>query len=140
MLYQKKISIGNFLKKGEDYKADDVVEIASEGKPVEGDYGTRQVFLIKLSDGREGNVNFNQTTINNFVDSYGNDSVKWIGKKAKVWAVLSNVQGKMIKVYYFLHPDTVLDEASGEFVIPSRLSQDEKVNAELAGDMEYEGK
>ena len=140
MLYQKKISIGNFLKKGEDYKADDIVEIASEGKPVEGDYGTRQVFLIKLSDGREGNVNFNQTTINNFVDSYGNDSVKWIGKKAKVWAVLSNVQGKMIKVYYFLHPDTVLDEASGEFVIPSRLSQDEKVNAELAGDMEYEGK
>lgn len=140
MLYQKKISIGNFLKKGEDYKADDIVKIASEGKPVEGDYGTRQVFLIKLSDGREGNVNFNQTTINNLVDSYGNDSVKWIGKKAKVWAVLSNVQGKMIKVYYFLHPDTVLDEASGEFVILSRLSQDEKVNAELAGDMEYEGK
>lgn len=119
-LYTKKISIGNFLKKGEDYKADDIVEIASEGKAVDGDYGTRQVFLIKLADGKEGNVNFNQTTINNLVDGYGNDSVNWIGKKVKIWGIMSNVQGKMLKVYYFLHPETVLDEASGEFVLPSR--------------------
>lgn len=118
--YQKKISVGQFLKKGEDYKNDDVIEIASEGKPVEGDYGVRQVFMIKLADGREGNVNFNQTTINNLVDGYGSDSLKWIGQKAKVWAILSNVQGKMIKVYYFLHPDTVLDEASGEFMLPGK--------------------
>src|SRR3990167_7215277 len=122
MLYTKKISVGQFLKKGEDYKNDDMITIASEGKAVEGDYGVRQVFMIKLADGREGNVNFNQTTINNLVDGYGNDSLKWIGQKAKVRAILSNVQGKMIKVYYFLHPDTVLDEASGEFMLPGKES------------------
>jgi len=135
-LYQKRVSIGNFLKKGEDYKDGDVVTIASEGKPVEGDYGTRQVFLIKLADGREGNVNFNQTTINNLVDSYGNNSVNWIGKEVKIIGVLSNVQGKMIKVYYFLHPDTILNEASGEFVIPGRLSEEDKVNAGIGGHIE----
>jgi len=134
MYYTKKVSVGQFLKKGEDYKANDVVEIASEGKAIEGDYGIRQVFLIKLADGREGNVNFNQTTINNLVDGFGNDSVKWIGKKVKVEAVLSNVQGKMIKVYYFLHPDTILNEASGEFVIGKAMSDEEKMNAELAGE------
>ena len=134
MYYTKKVSVGQFLKKGEDYKANDVVEIAREGKAIEGDYGIRQVFLIKLADGREGNVNFNQTTINNLVDGFGNDSVKWIGKKVKVEAVLSNVQGKMIKVYYFLHPDTILNEASGEFVIGKAMSDEEKMNAELAGE------
>jgi hypothetical protein len=116
MIYEKRVSVGAFLKKGEDLKDGDIVEIANEGKPVEGQFGTQDVFLVKVGE-KEGNISFNQTTINNLIDGYGKDSVQWIGKKVKVWAILSNVQGKMIKVYYFLHPDTVLDEASGEFVL-----------------------
>lgn len=126
MLYKKKESIGNFLKKGIDFKENDIVEIANEGKQIEGQFGMQDIFMIKLSDGREGNVNFNQTTINNLIDGYGENSVNWIGKKIKVWVILSNVQGKMIKVYYFLHPDTELNEETGQFIIPGKDSSAKK--------------
>lgn len=122
-IYKKHISVGAFLKKGEDYKDGDVVEIANEGKPVEGKFGTQDVFSIKLSDNREGNVNFNQTSVNCLIDGYGEDSINWIGKKAKVLSVMSNVQGKMTKVYYFLHPEAKLDEASGQFVIEGKTAE-----------------
>ena len=123
-VYKKKISVGAFLKKGEDFEADDIIEIASEGKQVEGQYGMQDVFSIKLKDGKEGNMSFNQTTMNNLIDGYGEDSVNWIGKEAKVWAIMSNVQGKMKKVYYFLHPDTELDEESGEFVLANKEKEE----------------
>ena len=116
-IYKKKESVGNFLKKGVDFKENDLLEIANEGKQIEGQFGTQDVFMIKLADGREGNVNFNQTTLNNLIDGYGENSLGWIGKQAKVWTILSNVQGKMVKVYYFLHPDTELDETTGQFII-----------------------
>jgi len=119
-IYKKREPVGQFLKKGVDFKENDIIEIASEGKQIEGQYGTQDVFMIKLSDGIEGNVSFNQTTINNLIDGYGENSVNWIGKKVKVWAILSNVQGKMIKVYYFLHPNTELNEETGQFIIPGK--------------------
>jgi hypothetical protein len=118
-IYKKRVSIGQFLKKGEDFKDGSIIEIASEGKQIEGQFGMQDIFLIKVN-GKEGNINFNSTSINSLIDGYGADSVNWIGKKAKVMAILSNVQGKMIKVYYFLHPDTELDEASGTFSIPGK--------------------
>lgn len=117
MKYTKKVSVGAFLKKGVDIKENDIIEIASEGREVPGEYGIQNVFLVKTASGTEGNVGFNQTTINNLIDGYGEDSIQWIGKKVKVWAIMSNVQGKMKKVYYFLHPDTQLNEETGEFVL-----------------------
>ena len=121
--YTKKISVGAFLKKGVDFRDGDMMTIANEGKQIEGQFGTQDVFLMKLADGREGNISFNQTTINNLIDGYGDDSIKWIGKPVKVWGILSNVQGKMIKVYYFLHLDTILNEASGEFILAPQEGQ-----------------
>lgn len=121
-IYQKKVSVGSFLEKGKDIKDKDIVEIASEGKEVEGKYGTQNIFLVKLAEGKEGNVAMNQTSLNNFIDAWGADSIKWIGKKALVWAILSNVQGKMTKVYYFTHPDAVLSEG-GEFMVPGQQKE-----------------
>ena len=123
MLYKKQISVGQFLKKGEDFKDGDMVEIANEGKKIEGQFGTQDVFLIKLEDETEGNVNFNQTSINNLIDSFGEDSVNWVGKKVKVSMIKQNVQGKIKSVYYFLHPNTILDEESGEFIIPDKSKE-----------------
>ena len=116
-IYKKRISVGQFLKKGEDYKDGDIVTVANEGKEVESKFGSQDVFLVKLNDGREGNVSFNTTTINHMIDVFGDDSKNWIGKDVKVWAIRSNVQGKMINVYYFSHPDAILSD-SGEFVLP----------------------
>ena len=126
MKYQKRVSVGAFLKKGEDFKDGDIVVIANEGKQAEGQFGTQDLFLIKTKDGKEGNVSFNQTSINNLIDGYGDDSINWIGKEAKVHAILSNVQGKMIKVYYFLHPESVLDETTGQFVLPNDKKENEE--------------
>lgn len=117
MRYQKKISVGAFLKKGDDYKDGDFLTIANEGEQIEGEFGMQNVFLMKTSKGKEGNVSFNQTSLNNIIDSYGDDSINWIGKEVKITAILSNVQGKMIKVYYFLSPQTILDEETGKFII-----------------------
>ena len=117
MIYKKKISAGAFLKKGEDIKDGDIVEIANEGKQVEGQFGLQNLFLIKTKDGKEGNMSLNQTSLNNLIDAFGEDATKWIGKAAKVWAILSNVQGKMLKVYYLSHIDAEINE-DGEFLIP----------------------
>ena len=117
-IYKKRISLGNFLRKGEDYKENDFVEIANEGKQIEGKFGPQDIFLVKLANGIEGNIPFNSTSINNVIDAFGEDSKNWIGKKIKVWTILSNVQGKMIKVYYFAHPDAELNE-EGVFELPS---------------------
>jgi hypothetical protein len=118
-IYQKRESAGVFLKKGVDFKENDILEIASEGKPVEGLYGKQDVFLVKTPDGKEGNVSFNSTTINALIDAYGTDSKKWIGKEAKVWTIVSNIQGKMRKVYYFTSPDAELTD-EGNFSVPEK--------------------
>ena len=131
MIYERRVSVGSFLKKGEDVKQGDIIEIANEGKKVPGEYGEQDVFLIKLSDGREGNISFNQTTINNLIDGYGKDSINWIGKKVKIEVIRQNVQGKIRAVYYFLHPDTILDEASGEFMIGKKEEKEDLPEEEL---------
>lgn len=133
-IYQKRISTGAFLKKGEDIKENDIIEIASEGKEVEGQYGLQNIFLVKTATGKEGNISFNQTTINSLIDAYGEDSKNWIGKKAKVWAILSNVQGKMVKVYYFTHPDAAIDEG-GAFNLPNKKDNNNKYDDEIPPDL-----
>jgi len=109
-IYKKRESVGSFLKKGEDIKEGDIVEIANEGEQVEGEYGTQNIFSLKLQNGNEGNVSFNQTSINGLIDAYGEDAEKWIGKKVKVLKVKQNVSGKFIDVYYFAHPDAEFTE------------------------------
>lgn len=118
MLYQKRISVGAFLKKGEDIKDNDIVEIASEGKSVEGQYGPQDIFLIKTKSGQEGNVAFNSTSINGLIDAYGKDSLKWIGEQIKAIKIKQNVAGKFIDVWYFSHPDAELTENG--FVLPDK--------------------
>lgn len=120
MRYTKRISVGQFFKKGEDFKDGDILTIANEGKQIEGQFGVQDVFLVKLKDETEGNVNFNQTTINNLIDGYGEDSINWIGKEIKVWMIKMSVQGKIKSVYFFLHPDSVLDDETGEFSIKGK--------------------
>lgn len=114
-----KKSVGRFAKVGVDYKENDILTIANEGKEVEGSFGIQDAFLVKLTNGEEKNMSFNQTSINNMINSYGEDSVKWVGQKVKVWLILQNVQGKMKKVTYLSHPDAEVTD-SGDFVIPGK--------------------
>ena len=117
MRYTKKISSGRFFKKGEDIKDGDTATIANEGKQEEGQFGTQNLFLIKLPNEEEGQVSFNQTSLNNLIDAYGDDSKNWIGKEVKVFMIKMSVSGKIRSVYFFLHPASVLDDETGEFSI-----------------------
>jgi len=115
--YEKKVTVGQFLKKGVDIKDGELVEIANEGKEVEGQFGMQDVFLIKTASGKEGNISINQTSINGFVDAFGKEATNWIGKKVKVVKIKQNVSGKFIDVYYFAHPEAELTENG--FILPS---------------------
>jgi hypothetical protein len=119
---KKEVGVGQFAKKGIDYKDRDIVIVANEGKQIEGTFGTQDVFLVKLPSGEEKNMTFNQTSINNMIDAYGDDSKKWIGKEAKAWLILQSVSGKMLKVLYLTHPsaEIVEDGAGFRWEIPGR--------------------
>jgi hypothetical protein len=107
MQYTKKISVGAFAKKGEDYKEGDLLTIANEGKKIPSSFDpekTQDVFLVKLPKGDEKNINVNQTSINNLIDAYGGESVQWVGKQVKVWLITQSVSGKLQKVTYLSHP------------------------------------
>lgn len=110
-LYKKRVSIGSFLKKGIDIKDGDIVEIANEGKQQESQYGGMQdIFLIKTKEGKEGNVSFNQTSMNNMIDTYGEDSKNWIGKEVKVWLFKDIKEGKLQIKLIVSHPNAELTE------------------------------
>jgi hypothetical protein len=109
-IYTKKVSVGSFLKKGTDIKDGDLLEVRNEGTKVPGEFNMQDIFIVKTSEGKEGNINFNQTSINNLIDAYGADSKKWIGQKVKAWFVRQNVGGEFKQVLYFSHPNAEFTE------------------------------
>ena len=110
MQFEKKATIGNFAKKGEDFKEGDVLTILNEGAPVEGKFGTQHVFKMRMVNGEEKNLPFNQTSINKMIDVFGKESKTWIGKKVKVWMITQNVSGEFKKVVYLTAPNQSLEE------------------------------
>jgi hypothetical protein len=113
MKIQKRVSVqGEWAKAKEDFNTGDLIEILNEGLTMEGDYGPRQVFKINTKNG-EKNLSFNQTSINNLIDAYGDDTKKWVGKKANVEIIKSNVSGKLVNVVYLFGEDwKMLDDGS----------------------------
>lgn len=113
MKIQKRVSVqGEWAKAKEDFNTGDLIEILNEGLTMEGDYGPRQVFKINTKNG-EKNLSFNQTSINNLVDAYGDDTKKWVGKKANTEIIKSNVSGKLVNVVYLFGEDwKMLDDGS----------------------------
>lgn len=117
MLVKKRITIaGSFAKPKEDINDGDIITILDEGQIVEGDYGPRNVFSIQTQNG-EKNLSFNQTSMNNLIDSYTNNTKTWIGKEVKVWIIKAMVSGKFRNVVYLAAPDwTMLED--GSFLSP----------------------
>ena len=125
--YQKKVSVGAFLKKGVDIKDGDIIEIANEGAEQPGEYGIQNIFLVKIAGGREGNLSINQTSLNGIIDAYGEQAANWIDKKIKATKIKQNVGGKFLDVWYFSHPDAELTENG--FVLPGKISGELKDNS-----------
>lgn len=126
-IYQKVVKsagVGPWLKKGVDFKDKEIITIANEGQEVQSNLGPgkQNVFLVKTASGKEGNLGFNQTSINHLIDAYGPDSLHWVGKRAKVWLILQSVSGEMKRVVYLTHPSAeIVEDDSGRvrWVIPN---------------------
>lgn len=116
----KKVSMGvafarkkSYEYEGKQFEADikdgDIVEILNDGAIMVGQYGEQHVFKIKTRNGEKA-VTFNQKSINNLIDSFGEESSGWVGKEVKVWAIKAMVSGKMSIVVYFSHPEADMDD------------------------------
>lgn len=117
MLIQKKSSIkGEWAKAGEDIRDGDVVVFMNEGEiDTTGTFGPRHVFSLKTRNG-EKNLGLNQTSVNNMVDAYGQETSQWVGKKAKCWVMKMMIDGSLRNVAYLSHPDAVMDD-EGRFAL-----------------------
>lgn len=112
----KKVSAGSpYVKKGEEILDGDLVTIANEGQEIPGQYGDQFVIKITLEDGEERAMTLNQTSENNLIEAYGEDSIKWVGKKAKVFLEKKKINDKKVIVAYLAAPGWVKDEF-GDFM------------------------
>lgn len=137
-IYTKKVTVGGaYAKKkayeyeGKKFDADikdgDIIKVISQGTAVPGVYGDQHVFKIRTRNG-DKNFAFNQTTINNLIDAYGEDDKNWMDKDVKVWVIKAMVSGKMSLVAYLSHPDAEMDD-EGRFKNPHTKEQGEDVDA-----------
>lgn len=117
MKVQKKTSVaGEWAKKGEDIKDGDSVVVNNSGEIVTGDYGDRHVFRVKTRSG-EKLLAFNQKSLNNLIDAFGDDTDNWVGKSVKVFIVRAMVAGKLQNIVYLAAEGwDMLDD--GSFVGP----------------------
>lgn len=123
MKITKKTSVGGqYVKKGEDIKDGDIVKVLNPGDVVIGEYGEQHVFKIMTKNG-ERNCRFNQTTLNNLHDAFGEESEGWAGQEVKTFMVKALVSGKFQNVLYFAPKDWIMDE-EGRFCNPNNQAND----------------
>lgn len=104
---------GDYAKKGDDIRDGDIVTILDGGQVVTGDYGDSHVFKINTRNG-EKNLTFNQTSINNLVDEFGDETSTWAGKQVKCWMIRQSISGQLKNVVYLTGKDwDMVDDGKG---------------------------
>jgi hypothetical protein len=102
---------GEWAKNGVDFKDGDTIKFLDGGQIVSGEFGDQNVFKIETKSG-EKNLGVNQTSMNNLIDAFGDDTDLWKGKNIKVWLITQSVSGKMRKVCYLTADDWGMIEDS----------------------------
>ena len=111
MKMNKKISIqGNYAKKGEDIKDGDIITILDGGTVVQGQFGEQKTFLVKVVSGEDMLLSLNQTSENNLIDVFGDESENWVNKQVKAFVMPQMVKGKRSLVLYLADPSWDWDE------------------------------
>lgn len=82
-----------------DIKDGDIISVIDEGQIVVGQYGEQHVFKVKTRNGEKA-MTFNQTSMNNMIDAFTDETANWKDKELKVWIIKALVSGKMQKVVY----------------------------------------
>jgi len=116
---------GQYAKKNEDIKDSDIITILDGGQVITGEYGDRMVFKVKTRNG-ERNLAFNQKSLNNIIDAYGEDTESWVGKDVKVWLIRAMVSGKLQHIVYLSHPSWLMTE-DGSFHAPNKGTSNDEI-------------
>lgn len=122
MKVQKKISVmGDWAKPGEDIKDGTTVTILDGGTVTSNKFGDQTVFKISTLNG-EKNLGFNQTTTNNLIDAYGDDTDMWINKTANAYILKVMIAGELKTVVYLAAPGWKMDN-KGKFHGPDTVAE-----------------
>jgi hypothetical protein len=105
---------GEFAKVNEDYRDGDTMTIQDAGQVISGDFGDRHVFKISTKNG-DKNLTFNQTSMNNLIDAFGDDTSAWVGKDVRAFVVKQMVGDGLKNVSYLAAADWVMTD-DGKFV------------------------
>lgn len=124
MKVSKKANIGgDWAKIGEHIKDGDRVKIMDAGQKVPGDFGVRDVFRIMTIRKEELNLSLNQTSMNNLIDGWGDETESWAGKVAKIFVVRQMVGDGLKNVAYVAPEDWTMD-VDGKFVNPNKVEKE----------------
>jgi len=116
---------GEYAKINQDIKDGDIVKLLDGGQIVTGDFGDRHVFKIQTTNG-EKNLSLNQTSMNNLIDEYGDETSSWVNKDVKVWLITQSVSGQMKKVCYLTGKDwDMVEDERGNLKFAKQIAQDE---------------
>lgn len=108
---------GEYAKINTDIKDGDTLVIKDSGQMIPGDWGDRHVFKVETRNG-ERNLSFNQTSMNNLIDAYGEDTEMWIGKNAAAF-VIKQMVGEGLKNVCYLAGEGWTMTDDGKFVGPN---------------------
>lgn len=114
MLYRKSDSVQGTWLKASEIASGTLVKIVSETKPIEGEYGLRNVAKVRVKGAPDSmNANLNKTTINGLIDAFGEDSNSWIDKVLTAYTEKAIVAGKRVTILYLVPEGYQLLEVDG---------------------------
>jgi hypothetical protein len=109
---------GTWAKVGQDVRDGDRLQIKDAGSiDTSGNFGPKKVFKIMTTKKEEFIMNFNQTSLNNLVEGFGEESQDWIGKVVKAFVVKQMVGDGLKNVAYLAPEGWEMDE-DGNFNNP----------------------
>lgn len=112
---------GEFAKINQDIKDEDLITILDEGQVISGDFGDRHVFKVRTRNG-EKNLSFNQTSMNNLFDAYGDDTMNWKEKEVRAYVIKQMVGDALKSVCYLVGRGWMMTE-DGKFIKNQTTSQ-----------------
>lgn len=119
----KKINVlGQYAKPGEDFKDSEKIEILDGGTETVNKHGPQTVYKIRTQKG-EFNMGFNQTTTNNLIDAFGDETDGWIGKRVNN-VIMKVMIGGELKTVVYLYADGWKMDNKGKFHGPDSQTSD----------------
>lgn len=105
--------MGEWAKIGEDVRDGDRLIIKDGGTLISGKFGDQIIYRVQTRTG-DKNMSFNQTTINNLIDAFSDETENWIGKEVHATIVRVMIGGELKTVAYLAAEGWIMDN-KGKF-------------------------